>query len=1841
MGLNKSSYKKRAFSTLLAVILLTSCLMTPLLFYVQAANAASPPVLGTLKWSAQIPGGGEGVVIGDLENNGIQDIVWAGSNRCVAIRGTDGSTLWNVSVPGAYNSTQPQIADLRNNGHLEVIVPILGEPSGFYILNGTTGLSEQNITTIKKASGTTFFYDMCQNGPVIAPVSPGDYPTIFFATMATVQNEDGSNSSGYLVSYKYSPTAPLATPYVQQNYTQIWHPCSGGLSAADCENNGQLELFMCDRNMYYDRGYGQGVESFWGSNLTERWSDPDLLVSSNKPILADVDGTGKLEVVVTTLTGGIVVLNANDGSVDTTGGIYRKNLNVVTQWGNVSGHYQSSVCDLLGNGHQDLLMSDGYGYLDFGYDRTLDTVVWDLTSWQEIARISGNLTGRCYYGPQEGDVTGDGIMDIVLCNNSVVMAFDGSHNPATDHTYPLLWMSQNLTGRLMYPVITDVDGDGYNEIIVPSQGGWLYCFSTPAPAINPPARTEVQFNSERRLGTDQYIPPPFATLQPIVNSPSPASWTQYVPITTSQLSFSLTSYQNTSMSYSVTTSPNIGGGSGNGVSNGRYAVSVSSLQYSTLYTWNVDVSAGAYWTNDTYWFTTASAPYSDTAPTQGTPTLSSSSGTNSVNDNFTAYNQSTADANGNSVSNIYHWYQNGVSTMNLLYSFDTNNATNVEDYSGYGNNGQIFYNVAWTPNGLVGGAYNFNGGYIVVPESATLDGNYSWYAMSAEVWVKFTTDQEGVRVLFKQPSYEIGFSDSSANTVYAGVWVLKPNPNQSPGNGGWVADYLRATDPTPLSKNAWHQVAFTYKYGQGVSLYVDGAVVANTNNSATDIGNVQRGTQPLYIGRFDYYHGMIDEVSIYSTCLSSQQIYQDYIQTKKGQSSSSTLVSAQVKSGDQLVCTVTPNDGYMDGTPKSTSPITVGVSPAVGLTVSTVGSGSVALNNTGPYNYGDVVQLTAVPSSGWSFAGWSGNLTGSTNPANLIMTGNLSVTATFTNVSSVTLTVSSVGGGSVKLNNTGPYNYGDVVQLNATPALGWTFDHWSGNLTGSTNPATLAMNGNASVTATFVQLNYTLNVTVSPVGSGNVSLNNTGPYYHYGDVVLFTAVPAVGWNFSSWGGSLSGSALSATLTVTGNLFVTATFTNTSSTIIFSDGFESGGFVNWTGTSHSSGGAAAAVSSPVNSGSYSAMFTTPGLLGYETSYAYENIPSSAELYTRGYVDVNHSGITANSGYFDFIIFEAGSNILAYAGWKMTGGVVKWALMIRSGTGYTGTAYSTSAPSLNTWYSVELHWKNDAVSGYAELYVNGALVCSITGKNTSAFGNANTVRFGLAETYNCTSNVVYCDDAVISNNYIGPLSQSPNTYTLSDSVSPIGGGSVTLNNTGPYNLGDVVLLTAVPNSGWIFDHWSGNLTGSTNPATLVMNGNASVTATFVQLNYTLNVTIVGGGSVSLNNTGPYYHYGDVVLLTAVPAVGWNFSSWSGSLSGSALSATLTVTGNSSVTATFTNVPPPLNIYTLNVSSVGGGSVKLNNTGPYNYGDVVQLNATPNSGWIFDHWSGNLTGSTNPATLKMNGNASVTATFYMFSDGFESGSFSAWTGTSHSAGGTSAVVSTVSNSGNYSAMFTTTGSTGYGTSFVYENITSSPELYALSYFDVTQNGITANTGYLYLIIFKAGSNNLAYAGLKMTGGVVYWSLLIRSGTGYTSSAYSAAPPSLNTWYSVELHWKNDPVSGYAELYVNGQLVCSITGKNTSAFGNADSVRLGIAEYYNCTNSVVYCDDAAISNIYIGPLSPSAQSQISMSPLTNVTSDAAQTITTYADQKFVKMQDVHAQSSLLVRTKNPLISV
>ena len=76
--------------------------------------------------------------------------------------------------------------------------------------------------------------------------------------------------------------------------------------------------------------------------------------------------------------------------------------------------------------------------------------------------------------------------------------------------------------------------------------------------------------------------------------------------------------------------------------------------------------------------------------------------------------------------------------------------------------------------------------------------------------------------------------------------------------------------------------------------------------------------------------------------------------------------------------------------------------------MNTVGSGTVTKNpNQATYHYGDVVQLTAIPSTGWSFGSWSGDLSGSTNPQSITITGNKTVAATFSFVPVVSSVVRS------------------------------------------------------------------------------------------------------------------------------------------------------------------------------------------------------------------------------------------------------------------------------------------------------------------------------------------------------------------------------------------------------------------------------------------------------------------------------------------------------------------------------------------------------------------------------------------------------------------------------------------------------------------------------------------------------------------------------------------------------------------------------------------------------------------------------------------------------------------
>ena len=221
----------------------------------------------------------------------------------------------------------------------------------------------------------------------------------------------------------------------------------------------------------------------------------------------------------------------------------------------------------------------------------------------------------------------------------------------------------------------------------------------------------------------------------------------------------------------------------------------------------------------------------------------------------------------------------------------------------------------------------------------------------------------------------------------------------------------------------------------------------------------------------------------------------------------------------------------------------------------------------------------------------------------------------------------------------------------------------------------------------------------------------------------------------------------------------------------------------------------------------------------------------------------------------------------------------------------------------------------------------------------------------------------------------------TYTLSVIISPAGSGTVAKSpDQTSYSSGATVTLTATPASGYKFVRWDGDVTGTNPTATVTMNANKAVTAVFAAINqYTLNVQVspAAGGTVTKSPDQSSYTEGSTVTLTATAAAGYVFSSWSGDATGTTNPLTVTMNSNKTIIANFTQLPT----YTLTVTNVpaaGGTVTKSPDATSYPQGSTVTLTASPAYGYVFSSWSGDVTGTTNPVTVTMDGNKAVTANY-----------------------------------------------------------------------------------------------------------------------------------------------------------------------------------------------------------------------------------------------------------------------
>ncbi|RLF58403.1 MAG: hypothetical protein DRN25_05250, partial [Thermoplasmata archaeon] len=298
---------------------------------------------------------------------------------------------------------------------------------------------------------------------------------------------------------------------------------------------------------------------------------------------------------------------------------------------------------------------------------------------------------------------------------------------------------------------------------------------------------------------------------------------------------------------------------------------------------------------------------------------------------------------------------------------------------------------------------------------------------------------------------------------------------------------------------------------------------------------------------------------------------------------------------------------------------------------------------------------------------------------------------------------------------------------------------------------------------------------------------------------------------------------------------------------------------------------------------------------------------------------------------------------------------------------------------------------------------SLIDTVTG--VSSGETVSTVWYGLD--YNTTySWYVIVSDGEFTNQSdvwcFTTMSEPSNYYTLNLSVSPEGAGSIEKTpDLDQYPEGTTVTLTAIPNSGYIFDHWSGDVSGSENPVSVVMDSNKTITAVFEvqpEISFsvddsddTITVTSVSPSGISwddieiycYNDTDSTYidmdgevNAGDIIYVRGANLYG---------------DVTVNITWKPSnlLLASFDLYIEEISTYytlTLGIDPDGAGYLYVDPPGDYfeddeidyEEGTTVTITAHAYDGYIFDHWSGDASGSSSTIQITMDEDKEITAHF-----------------------------------------------------------------------------------------------------------------------------------------------------------------------------------------------------------------------------------------------------------------------
>jgi uncharacterized repeat protein (TIGR02543 family) len=203
------------------------------------------------------------------------------------------------------------------------------------------------------------------------------------------------------------------------------------------------------------------------------------------------------------------------------------------------------------------------------------------------------------------------------------------------------------------------------------------------------------------------------------------------------------------------------------------------------------------------------------------------------------------------------------------------------------------------------------------------------------------------------------------------------------------------------------------------------------------------------------------------------------------------------------------------------------------------------------------------------------------------------------------------------------------------------------------------------------------------------------------------------------------------------------------------------------------------------------------------------------------------------------------------WNTSSSMLSFTL---SQTATVYVAYDPRATALPTWLSgwtklTDRVGVNDSKISYMNLYSKSFAAGTVT-----LGGNMQSPAAGA------------------QNNYF-VMAKVAGQYTLS--VSTTGSGTVSKNpNQTSYASGTTVSLTATAASGYQFSGWSGDASGTSNPLSVTMNSNKTITANFTQVQTSglvSNISATSGRSYSLGElmVGAIHYTDRTYKVTSVPA------------------------------------------------------------------------------------------------------------------------------------------------------------------------------------------------------------------------------------------------------------------------------------------------------------------------------------------------------------------------------------